>query len=167
MVAAAAEIDVPGGWECRRPPDPHALLAHPPDQRGPVRPTLVVDLTAVPGARSASDPCDGTAVPGARSASDSFDAYAATQLAGLLATYGGHLIHADLTRRPAPTLDVALAVEQLGVDLTVVQRHVLPGDGHAVVATGTCADADWPAIAPDLLAAVRSLRPARAAGPSP
>ncbi|HEY7069964.1 MAG TPA: hypothetical protein VH479_07625, partial [Acidimicrobiales bacterium] len=121
----------------------HALMARCGSHPGPVRPTLVVDRTLTPGPTT-------------------LDAYAATQLAGLHATYAGHLVHAELTRGPVPALDLALAIDHLGLDLTIVQRHLWPGDGSAVVATGSCADPDWPTVSPDLLAAVRSLRPAPA-----
>lgn len=142
MADAPAEIDLPEGWDPVRPGGPLALLARPRARHsGPLRPSITVT--------HAVDPTlDGT------------EAYVAAQLAGARAAFGGWLVHWALGHRPESHLDLALAVDHLGVDATVVQRHLIRPGGRAVVATGVAADLDWPDLAPVVLRAVRSLRAA-------
>jgi hypothetical protein len=133
-----AEIDVPADWH-RSPLDgPLVLLARPRHHDGPLCPTVVVATTREP-----------ELFP--------LDRYVEAQLAAAYATLGGYLLHIETAQEP-PRLDLALAIEQLGTDLTVVQRHLLHPDGWSVVATGTAADVDWLGVAPLVLGALRSLR---------
>lgn len=141
-MAMVAEIDVPDDWEQSPMAGPVAFMARPRHHDGQVRPTVTVTC-ALEGSRP------------------SLDHYAEVQLAGTYATFGGYLLFLELTCEPQRRLDLALAIEQMGTDLTIVQRHLLHPDGWAVVATGTVSDADWPAAAPRVLAAVRSLRVVR------
>lgn len=136
-----AEIDLPVEWERTGPVGPLALLARATGYDGPLRPTVVVTDTV--DLRRAG--LDG-------------QAYMDAELAQTFASFGGHLVHAELRHRPETHLDLALAVEQMGVDATVVQRHLIRPGGRAVVATGLVADVDWPELAGTVLGAVRSLR---------
>jgi hypothetical protein len=139
-----AEIDLPADWEQAGPVGPLALLARATGYEGPLRPTVVVTDTVDPQ----------------RAGLDAHG-YMGAELAQTFATLGGHLVHAELRHRPETHLDVTLAVEQMGVDATVVQRHLIRPGGRAVVATGLVADVDWPELAAPVLSAVRSLRMAR------
>lgn len=139
--APGAEIDVPAGWERVGPAGGVALLARPVNHAGRVRPTIVVTDTVDPALAGADT-----------------GRYVEVQLGQAYATFGGHLVHVEVSHRPELHLDLMLAVEQMGVDATVVQRHLIRPGGRAIVATGLAADVDWPDMAAVLVPAVRSLR---------
>jgi hypothetical protein len=139
------EIDLPVEWEQVGPVGPLAVMTRLPDHEGPLRPTIVVTDTVDPQRRDLDA-----------------DGYAEAELAQAFATFGGHLVHLEVGHRPETHMDLMLAIEQLGVDATVVQRHLILAGGRAVVATGLVADVDWPDLAATVLGSVRSLRTARA-----
>lgn len=140
-------IDLPDSWEQRTDLPDVALLARPLDWHA--QPTPTVNVTAL----------HHDVLP-------SFDLYVEVQLAGLAATVGGTLVSCETTAGsdadPLHTLELAFAYDLLGNDLTCVQRHLVDGDGRAVIATATAADPDWPGMATVLVDAVRSLRMTRA-----
>lgn len=143
--ASEVAIDLPAGWEHSVPGGPVALLAWPQAHDRSVRPTIVVTYTSEPDAKS-------------------LDRYVDRQLAGLATSVTGYLLHVEIGHTPAPYLDLALAVDHLGVDLTLVQRHLLSfgvSGPWSAVATGAATVADWPDLAASLLGSVRSLRLAR------
>jgi hypothetical protein len=84
-------------------------------------------------------------------------AYGERAVASTLLSLGGHLVHLGSGHRPVDHLDLTLATEQWGCDLTVTVRHVVRAGGEAVVASGAAADSDWAELAPTLLRAIRSL----------
>ena len=142
---AGIDIDLPPGWSPTVHEGPVALVARPQAWPGGFTPTITVTTSATPGVATLAEYCDA-------------------QLDGVATTVGGHLVHLATSHRPRAHLDLTLAIEQVGVDLTVAQRHLVdpPGpDGSgcvAVVATAVAADRDWPQLAPALVAAVRSVR---------
>jgi hypothetical protein len=140
------DIDLPTGWSSTVHEGPVALVARPQAWPGGFTPTITVTTSATPGVTTLAEYCDA-------------------QLDGVATTVGGHLVHLATSHRPHAHLDLTLAIEQVGVDLTVAQRHLVDprpdGSGCvAVVATAVAADGDWPHLAPALVAAVRSVRPA-------
>jgi hypothetical protein len=102
----SVSIDLPDGWRRATSDGVWPMLVQPPDWAGSFRPTLTVITTCTPGVSALGD-------------------YVEAELAGAHATLGGHLVHLDAGHRPRPHLDLVLAVEQSGVDLTVVQRHLV------------------------------------------
>jgi hypothetical protein len=134
-------IDLPDGWERDEPGGGVVLMARHPRRSGPLRPTVTVSHTVQP---------ELTDTP----------SYVEAQVAGTYATFGGtcQLVHLDVGHRPEDHLDLVLAMEQWGVDATVVQRHLLFPGGRAVVATGVTADNEWYELSGWMLGAVRSLR---------
>jgi hypothetical protein len=147
VVITDIAIDVPDGWEQRTDLPDVALLARPLGR--PTQPAPTLNVTAAHH--------DG---------SPTFDVYVQAQLTGLAATVDGTLVSCETTSGspadPLHTLELAFAYDLLGNDLTCVQRHLVDGDGRAVIATATAADADWPGTAATLVAAVRSIRVTRA-----
>jgi hypothetical protein len=145
--AAGIDIDLPTGWSPTVHEGPVALVARPQAWPGGFTPTITVTTSATPGVTSLAEYCDA-------------------QLDGVATTVGGYLVHLATSHRPRAHLDLTLAIEQVGVDLTVAQRHLVDPQGPdgrgcvAVVATAVAADRDWPQLAPALVAAVRSVRPA-------
>ena len=141
------DIDLPNGWDRTVHDGPVALVARPRRWLGDLTPTLTVTRSRTPGVATLAGYCDA-------------------ELAGIVATVGGHLVHLATSHRPRPHLDLTLAIELLGVDLTVTQHHLvdLPSPAGpepacvAVVATAVVADHVWPRLAPILVAAVRSIR---------
>jgi hypothetical protein len=145
VVSDAIAIDVPDGWERQGGDGSPGLAARPAGWRGAVIPQITL-VTAVAG--GATD----------------LDAYVEEQLAGAAGAVDAFLLFLDRGRRGGDWMEIALVVDALGTDLTIVQRHLLRGDGTASVATGSCATADWPDLAATLLGAVRSLRAEGGAG---
>lgn len=139
-----AEIDLPASWERVGPVGGVALMARPANYVGRLRPTIVV-----------ADTVDRS-LAGADARG-----YVEAQLGLAYTTFGGHLVHAEVSHRPELHLDLMLAIEQMGVDATVVQRHLIRPGGRAIVATGLAADVEWPDLAPVVVPAIRSLRTAR------
>jgi hypothetical protein len=141
------DIDLPNGWHHTVHEGSVAMVARPRGWIGGSAPTLTVTRSRTPGVGTLGGYCDA-------------------QLAGVVASVGGHLVHLASGHRPRPHLDLTLAIELLGVDLTVTQHHLV--DPHspegtepaclALVATAVVADHDWPRLAPGLIAAVRSIR---------
>lgn len=155
---AAFEIDLPADWDRDELDTPQALvLARPRGWRGAFTPTVTVGRSRVAGIGSLGE-------------------YRDVQLAGLCATIGGHVVHLETGHRPHAHLDLVLALDQLGHDVTIAQRHLVelddggrPGEAGGaaeragpgyvtVVATAVAADEDWPGLATLLLSTVRSVR---------
>lgn len=141
---ARISIDLPEGWHRVTGEDAVPLLARPQRWARRFVPTVTVVVSRTPGVMALGD-------------------YTDAQLAGVRASFGGHLVHLDAVHRPGPHLDLVLATEQMGVDLTVAQRHVLgPADDDgsdrtSVVATALALDGDWAHLAGALLSTVRSV----------
>jgi hypothetical protein len=141
------DIDLPDGWHHTVHDGPVVMVARPRRWIGGSAPTLTVTRSRTLGVGTLGGYCDA-------------------QLAGVVASVGGHLVHLASGHRPRPHLDLTLAIELLGVDLTVTQHHLvdpLSPEGPepaclALVATAIAADHDWPGLAAVLLAAVRSIR---------
>jgi hypothetical protein len=141
------DIDLPCGWDHTLHDGPVAMVARPHGWVGGSTPTLTVTRSLTPCVSTLAGYCDA-------------------QLAGIVASVGGHVVHVATSHRPRPHLDLTLATELLGVDLTVTQHHLVDPPSPegpepaclAVVATAVAADHDWPGLAPVLVAAVRSIR---------
>lgn len=142
MSGPAVEIDLPAGWRHRTDAAPLALAARPGEWRPGFAPNITVAVTP--------------AVAG-----ESPEAYLARQLDGAAATLTDPLLVDATVDRAARSVTFLLAHATTGLDLTVVQHHHLGLDGWVLAAAGTAADDDWPTVAVDLLAAVRSVRPTR------
>ncbi len=144
-------VDVPAGW-VRTDPEtaPSAtLVARPSTWAGAFSPVLSV-TESVPAVT-------------ARLAD-----YADRLTAATLLSLGGHLIHVGTGHRPHDHVDLTLATEAWGVDVTVTQRYLRVGErGPAALATAVASDHDWPGVAAQLIAAVRSLRPLARPGAAP
>jgi hypothetical protein len=134
------EIDLPADWRRLDTKPPLSLLAQPATWHGSPVPTISVVDTEVPG-------------------DVAFDDYVQAELVRASEVYPGHLVHLDVDAE-GRRFDVTMAFEQLGADVTSVQRHVMDGDGRTVVATGVAADDDWPDVARVIIATVRSIRTA-------
>lgn len=140
-------VELPTGWDHAVHDGPLAVVARPRSWRGRFTPTLTITRSRTPSVTTLVDYCDA-------------------QLAGIAATVGGHLVHLATSHRPRAHLDLTLAIEALGVDLTVTQHHLVDPpspDGTevrcvSVVATALAADHDWRRLAPVLVTAVRSIR---------
>jgi hypothetical protein len=139
LPAVDIDIDVPAGWARRDEPGPALLVARPPDWRRPLVPSLTVTRLVA------------TETP-------TLAAYGERMVASTLLSLGGHLVHLDSGHRPCAHIDLTLATEQWGADVTVTLRHVVTPGGEAVAATGVAADDDWSGLALALMRAVRSLR---------
>ena len=139
-MASAVSIDVPDGWDRKGGDGAPGLAARPRNWPGGVIPQVTL-ITAV------------------TSGTTDLDEYVAQQLAGVAGSVDAFLLHLDRGRRGGDWMEIAVVVDALGNELTIVQRHLLHGDGVASVATGSCATPDWPDLAATLLGAVRSLRP--------
>ncbi|HKE74651.1 MAG TPA: hypothetical protein VKB57_13605 [Acidimicrobiales bacterium] len=137
--AGEVDVDVPFGWVRSDDPGAALLVARPSGWTGPVVPSLTLARVV-----SAEAP--------------TLAAYADCMVPSTLLSLGGHLVHLGSGHRPVDHLDLTIATEQWGSDLTVTARHVMRPGGGAVVATGAAADADWAELAATLLRAVRSLR---------
>lgn len=137
--APRIDLEVPAGWVRSDGPGGVLLVARPPDWPGPLVPSLTVARVVATG-------------------SPTLAAYGERMVASTLMSLGGHLVHLGSGHRPVDLLDLTLATEQWGCDLTVTVRHVVQPGGEAVVATGAAADRDWADLALTLLPAVRSLR---------
>lgn len=134
------EIDLPTDWRRSDTDSPLSLLAQPSSwPRSPI-PTITVVDAVTPGELT-------------------FDAYVQSELARAGQVFPGHLIHLDVDAGER-RMDLAFAFEQLGVDVTTVQRHLVLDGGRSVVATGVAADVDWPAVSATLVGTVRSIRTA-------
>ena len=140
-------VDVPAGWAPTSHPTPTGTLVARPDRwPGVFVPVLAVSQSVPKG----SMPLAG---------------YADRLTADTLLTLGGHLVHVGTGHRPYDHVDLTLATEAWGVDVTVTQRYVTTGAGRpAALATAVVADGDWSALAAEMVAAVRSLRPVAPAG---
>ena len=134
------EIDLPSSWRRLESKPPLSLLAQPPTWPGAPVPTLTVVDTIVGGGLD-------------------FEDYVQVELARAGEVFPGHLVHLDVDAT-ARRMDLAMAFEQLGADVTTVQRHLVLDGGRSVVATGVAADRDWPDVSSALLSAVRSIRTA-------
>jgi hypothetical protein len=139
-----AEIQLPFDW-CRTvTPGPVIVTARPAGWAGAFTPVITV---------TRSGPSSGAGHSARRAGPP--------PLGDSLAALGGHIVHLSAGVTPQVHLDVTLAVELHGLDLTITQRHLLGADGEAIVATGMAADDDWADVAPVLMTAVRSLRSPR------
>jgi hypothetical protein len=134
-------IDLPEEWERVEPGGAVVLMGRHPRRSGPLRPTVTVAHTVQPELTD-------------------MRSYVDAQVAGTYATFGAgcQLVHLDVGHRPEEHLDLVLAMEQMGVDATVVQRHLIYDGGRAVVATGVAADSEWYELSGWMLGIVRSLR---------
>jgi hypothetical protein len=137
--ACEVGVDIPSGWDRSDDPGPALLLARPSGWVGPVVPSLTVARAVTAEAPTLA-------------------AYADRMVPSTLLSLGGHLVHLGSGHRPVDHLDLTIATEQWGSDLTVTARHLVRPGGGAVVATGAAADTDWAELATTLLRAVRSLR---------
>lgn len=138
-------VEVPSDWDRYVFGGPLMLVARPRTWRGSFTPTINVTRTRTPGVATLAD-------------------YLDVQIAGIVSTVGGHLVHLAASYRPQPHLDLTLSTEGVGIDLTVIQRHLVEphspdGSGWvSAVATAVSADRDWPQLAPALVSAVLSMR---------
>lgn len=137
--AGEVDVDIPSGWDRSDDPGPALLVARPSGWVGPVVPSLTVARVVTAELTTLA-------------------AYTDRMVPSTLLSLGGHLIHLGSGHRPVDHLDLTIATEQWGSDLTVTARHVMRPGGGAMVATGAAADTDWAALATTLLRAVHSLR---------
>lgn len=144
------EIDVPEQWEQHRPGGQILLAARPatwPDDG-------LSPLLSVTHLRLESD-IDLTA-------------YVDVHLELAALTLTPHLVHHAVSQRPYPHLDVTLATEQGGEDVTITQRHLLDERGRiAVVASVICPTSEWARLGETLISCVRSIRHADRGSPEP
>jgi len=137
----AVAVDLPEGWRHRTDAAPFALVAQAHPWTGDFAPNLTLVVT----------PFDPT---------QSLDRYLAGQVEMAAATLADAvLLDADLDRAQ-PSVTFLIAHATTGVDLTMVQHHRMIPEGWVIAAAATAADQDWPLVAGDLLALVRSARPA-------
>jgi hypothetical protein len=140
LTAVAVDIDLPGGWARAEHDGPALLVAGPGQWLGALPPAVTVSQLVSPPAPS-------------------LVAYGDRLVASTMVSLGGRLVHAGVGHRPVDHVDLTIATEQWGLDVTVTSRHVVRAGGEAVVATGMAADDDWAHMAPVLMRVVRSLRP--------
>lgn len=144
LTAVDVDIDVPSGWARAEHDEPPLLVAGPRQWLGALPPAVTVSRLVSPPAPTLA-------------------AYGDRLVASTMVSLGGHLVHACVGHRPVDHVDLTIATEQWGLDVTVTSRHVVRAGGEAVVATGMAADDDWAHMAQVLMRVVQSLRP-RVAG---
>lgn len=145
LTAVAIDIDLPAGWSHAEQAGATLLVARPPTWPGALAPAITVSRIASP------------AVP-------ALAAYREHLVGTTMLSLGGHLVHAESGHRPYDHVDLTLATEQWGIDVTLTLRHVVRVGGDVVVATGVAADQDWAEMAPSLMRVVHSVRPRRPEG---
>jgi hypothetical protein len=138
MSPVKVRISVPEGWVREGAVGDSLVAAWPDGYRGPMLPTVVVTDTVDPSVNR-------------------FDRYVEAMLVQAYSTLPGHLVHLEVSDGPPETLDMTLAADPLGIDVTVTQRHRFLGLGRAVVATASAADVDWPELGVALVRSVQSL----------
>jgi hypothetical protein len=118
-------------------------------------------VRAVPERPEATDPTRLTVTAGIDpSAGGTIEDYAAAHVQRLVRRFDEALpieVHHH-EGVDGPTLDLTLAFQDEGADLTTVERHVVVAPQVVLVASATTTDHRWPTIAGTLSAAVRSLR---------
>lgn len=133
------EVDLPEGWTHRRDLPPFALVAKADPWPAPIAPNLLVAVTpATPGLAP--------------------ELYLAQQLDGVATSLNEPVLIDAAVDRGARSVSFLVAHATGGVDLTMVQHHLVTGDGFVVAASATATDHDWPGVAAELLALVRSVR---------
>lgn len=134
-------VALPEGWRSDRSSD-GSVRAVPerPDRADPTRMTVTAGL----------DPA----------AAGSIEDYAAAHVQRLVRRFD-EALPIDVHHHQGidgPTLDLTLAFQEHGADLTTVERHVVVAPEVVLIASATTTDHRWPTIAGTLSTAVRSLR---------
>ncbi|MGH9118432.1 MAG: hypothetical protein ACRD0A_11340 [Acidimicrobiales bacterium] len=142
MTAPAVAVDLPVAWRHRTDAAPFALVARAHPWSGAFAPNLTLALT----------PFDPTR---------SLDRYLAGQVEMAAATLADAVLLDAGIDRVERSVMFLIAHATTGVDLTMLQHHRVTDDRWVIAAAATAADDDWPLVAADLIAMVRSTRPAR------
>jgi hypothetical protein len=132
-------VDLPESWRRRTNLAPFAMVAYAHPWPAGFVPNLTLALAPAPPGLALESYLRGQVDAAVRSLTDA-----------VLVDVG--------VDQASPSATFVIAHATTGVDLTMVQRHVLTDDGWAIAATVTAANADWAVLAGNLLALVRSVR---------